>query len=558
MLKKKQVLMVVLLVVGLAISALPTSSVSAGTPKANLMAGAAAVTITPGVVGGVPEYPDESPVYLGGYGSWPEPATYVHDDLYARSLVLSSGGKTIVLVILDIVGIFRPQVELIRDEVEGLYEIDRDYVIVASTHSHASPDTLGLWTLYPPGVNDAYMEYIRERTVECVGDALENMDPARISFASAEVPGVMKNTRDQLPKYAVTYPELEVMKVEAVKKKETIAVMINFAGHPEILGGGNRDVSTDFVQYLIRDVEGELGGVALFFNGALGGMITPDVTAHTYAECERIGSTIGSATIEALEDAEVSRDTSISVEKEVLTIPLENPLFLGGMLMGLLDRPDYDPTIGYLGAFTSEVDVIEIGEAQMITLPGEALPSVGHRLKEAMTGKYNFVIGLGNDELGYLIPQDEWDWTGTWENPETDPDWTGKYEESMSVGPTTAVIVESALMELLSSVVAVGEGSVVVEDPEYSGDATLYIAGVISLKVAGFVYDPAFPWWIYPVPRPEEWKAPWVQWEIVAHVHLKDTDLYLGYNEDGCILIIICEGQVTAWGPTVSFTGEVA
>ena len=204
--KAKISALMVLLVVGLAISVLPAPSVSACTIEGKLMAGAAAVTITPGVVGGVPEYPDGSPVYLGGYGSWPEPATYVHDDLYARSLVLSSGRKTIVLVVLDIVGLFWPQVELIRDDVEGLYGIDRDYVIVATTHSHASPDTLGLWTYFPPGVNDAYLEYVRERTVECVGDALENMDPARISFASAEVPGVMKNARDQQEKYAVTYP----------------------------------------------------------------------------------------------------------------------------------------------------------------------------------------------------------------------------------------------------------------------------------------------------------------------------------------------------------------
>jgi len=227
----------------------------------------------------------------------------------------------------------------------------------------------------------------------------------------------------------------------------------------------------------------------------------------------------------------------------------------------LLDRPDYDPTIGYLGAITSEVDVIKIGKAQMITLPGEALPSIGHRLKEAMTGKYNFVIGMGNDELGYIIPQDEWDWTGTWEDPWTNPDWTGKYEESMSVGPTTAIIVESTVMEMLSSVVAIGEGSVVVEDPEYSGDATLYIAGMISLKVAGFVYDPAAPWWMYPVPRPEEWKAPWVQWKILIHaiviVSGQRIDYYLGCNEDGYIVIKISKGQVTASGPAVSFTGVV-
>lgn len=554
-------LFVTLFIVGFAIGGAPIGTTSA--IWGQLMAGAAAVPITPGEVGKVPVYPDGSPVFLGGYGSWPEPATLNHDELYARCLVLSYHGKTIVLVVLDTVGLFWPQVEMIRDEVEG-FGIDRDYVIVATTHSHASPDTLGLWTYYPPGVNDAYMDYVRAQTSTCVEAALENMQRARLKFASGEVPGIMRNTRDQAEKYAVTYPELEVMEVERLSGG-TIATMINFAGHPEVLGGDNREISRDFVHYLIEDVEGELGGIALFFNGALGGMVTPDIDGvfdgkstpglpsnHTYQMCKEIGSRLAAATIEVLEDAQVSSDKRIDVDKEIMTIPLENPMFYGGLLMELFDRPDYDPAAGYLGTLTTEVDVIKIGMSQMITLPGEALPSMGHRLKEAMAGKYNFVIGLGNDELGYIIPEEEWDWTGTW----IDADWSGKYEESVSVGPETAIIVESTLMKMLSKVVAEGEGSVVIEDAEYSGSAKLYIAGVISLKVDGFVYNPGVPWW-YVVPRPESWTVPWVQWGILLCWRWRGVEFYLGYNENGYIMIEIDEGQVQAWGPEVSFSGFI-
>jgi hypothetical protein len=41
-----------------------------------LLAGAAKAPITPGQIGGTSIYPDESPVFLAGYGGWPEPATY--------------------------------------------------------------------------------------------------------------------------------------------------------------------------------------------------------------------------------------------------------------------------------------------------------------------------------------------------------------------------------------------------------------------------------------------------------------------------------------------------
>jgi len=572
--KAKIYALTVLFVVGLAISTLPASGMSAGTIKRKLMAGAYALTITPPTVNGLPVYPDGSPVFLAGFGDpGSRPSTGVHDDIYARSLVLNDGEKTIVFVALDLIGYFIDQVEWVRTEVENEFGIEGDNVIVASTHTHAGPDTLGLWN-WPMGVNWPYMYYIRTRIVECIDNALQNMQTARIKFASTSVPGLMKNSRDQLPKYAVTYPELEVMKVEDIRGG-TIAVMINFAGHPEVTWGINQLISSDYVGYLRDYVEEELGGVAIFFNGALGGMVTPDVDGvfdgietpgyedqHTFGMAEEIGSRLASATIKALEDAKISSKIEINVEKEIITIPLENPAFYGGILYGILERPDpwyeFPPGGVDMGIMRTEVNVVQIGEAQMITMPGEVLPSIGHRLKRSMTGRYNFQIGLGNDELGYIIPEEEWDWTGNW-TMETG-EWDGKYEESMSVGPTTAIAMENTLTKMLSKVVAEGEGSVVVEDPEYSGPATLYIAGVISLKVVGWV--PLYPWSMYPPPRPEEWKAPWVQWDIILHAILivsgRRIECYLGYNGKlGYILIKISEGQVRASGPAVSFTGTV-
>jgi len=571
--KAKISALMVLLVVGLTISVLPAPSVSASTTKVELMAGASYLTITPTGTTVLPPpyppipaiaYPNGYPVFLAGFGSFGErPCLGIHDDIYARCLVLNDGEKTIVFVALDLIGYYIDQVDWVRTQVENQFGVEGDNVIIASTHTHSGPDTLGLWN-YPPGVNWPYMYYIRERIVETIGNALQNMQKARIKFASTTAPGLMKNSRDQLPKYAVTYPDVELMKVENTAGG-TIATMINFAGHPEVMWGDNLLMTSDYVGYLREYVEEALGGVAVFFNGACGGMVTPDVDEHTFEEAERIGKTLADATVKALKDAKFSREIGINVEKEIITIPLENPAFFGGLMYGILERPypwyeDGELGVG-MGIMRTEVDVMQIGKAQMITMPGEVLPSIGHRLKRSMTGKYNFVIGLGNDELGYIIPEEEWDWTGWWEMPSGEfPYFEGKYEESMSVGPTTAIEMESTLTKMLSKVVAEGEGSVVVEDPEYSGPATLYIAGVISLKVVG--WEPLFPWWAYPPPRPEAWKAPWVQWDIILHaiviVSGQRTEYYLGYNTElGYILIKIYKGQVTASGPAVSFTGVV-
>ncbi|UCD02389.1 MAG: neutral/alkaline non-lysosomal ceramidase N-terminal domain-containing protein [Promethearchaeota archaeon] len=446
MVKTKFKVSMLLLVVGLVFIFFPIGAMAYRRPQWRLMAGAYSLPITPMTTAeGIPIHPDGSQVYLAGFGSFgSRPASSVHDDIYARCLILDYDSTTIVFVQLDLIGFMIDQVDFVREEVENLYGIEADNVIIACTHTHSGPDTLGLWNSWDPapGVNWPYMNYIRDQIIECIGNAYINMEKASIRFASTSVPGLMKNSRDP----GRVYPDLEVMKVDDTRG-ETIATMINYAGHPEVLWSNNLELTSDYVGYLCDKVEEELGGVAVFMNGALGGMITPDTDEHTFDKAEEIGHTLADATVRALGSRRSyawgifipSWKKTFNVEKQTFEVPLENIDFFYAMMGGILYRsyPWYKFPYGEFpfGTITTEVNVITIGKAQMITMPGEVLPSIGYRLKEAMTGKYNWQIGLGNDELGYIIPADEWD-----------PD---EYEESMSVGVQTGIAMEAILMNML-------------------------------------------------------------------------------------------------------------
>ena len=426
----------VLLVVGLIIAVFPVGAMAASESKRKLMVGAYALPITPITDEfGVPRNPDGSQVFLAGFGRpASRPAIAVHDDVYVRCLIINYDGTSIVFVALDLIGYGIDQVDAVREEVQDEYGLEADNVIIACTHTHSGPDTLGLWTGTIPGVNWPYMEYVGAQIVECIGQAYQNMEKARIRFASTSVPGLMKNSRDP----GRVYPDLEVMKVED-RRGDTIATMINYAGHPEVLVTENLEITSDYVGYLRDKVEEKLGGVAIFFNGALGGMITPDVEERTFVKAKEIGYILADATVGALAGAKKALPKmAFNLEKQNFTVPLENELFYFGILGGVLSRPApwYEFEIyPDLGNIKTEVNVITIGKAQMITMPGEVLPSIGYRLREAMTGKYKFQIGLGNDELGYIIPADEWDDT--------------QYEESMSIGVQTGIAMEAILMEML-------------------------------------------------------------------------------------------------------------
>jgi hypothetical protein len=49
------------------------------------------------------------------------------------------------------------------------------------------------------------------------------------------------------------------------------------------------------------------------------------------------------------------------------------------------------------------VNLVNLGNAQILTIPGEALPNIGFYLKRKMKGRHNLLFGLTNDAFGYIL-----------------------------------------------------------------------------------------------------------------------------------------------------------
>jgi hypothetical protein len=62
-----------------------------------------------------------------------------------------------------------------------------------------------------------------------------------------------------------------------------------------------------------------------------------------------------------------------------------------------------------------------------------------------MPGEYKFLLGLGNDEIGYILPKSQWDA----EPPYTYGRDSNPYGEIVSPGPETGPIYYRAVTELL-------------------------------------------------------------------------------------------------------------
>jgi hypothetical protein len=374
----------------------------------------------------------DRPVFLAGFGN-NRRAVSVHDDLYACALALSDGQNTIVLCALDLIGFFRP------DVYEVIQNIKRPDVkiVIASTHTHHGPDTMGLWGPDDKtrGVDAAWMSATKEKISATILNALAALKPAAVKWTSVHVPGLAKNARNP----EVVDDELTVFQFINTDHRPLVTG-VNFPCHPEVLWEHNPHITSDYVGCLRDEIEKQTGAPCIFFSGALGGMLTPDVKDHSFEEAEFMGKKLAGEGIKALEQVTSEQPPVISLHKKEITLKLTNPLYRIAFWRKLM------PDVRQRGRVTSEVNLVKIGGLWLATVPGEMLPKLGLALKSQLReagASVAGVIGLANDELGYILPAEDFKYP--W-----NPFRPGKhYEETNSISKEIGPKVMAGLKEIL-------------------------------------------------------------------------------------------------------------
>lgn len=389
--------------------------------------------ITPGL---------DKPVYLAGFGQNRRAET-IHDELTSRAMALQDENQTLVLCALDLIGFFRRDVlEVIQRVLQtpGVCETPGVSILLASLHPHHGPDTMGLWgpDMSHSGVDPEYMDWLKDKTGATVLATLNNMKPASgMKATSVHVPGLAKNARNP----EIVDDELVLLQFLNTDNYPLITVF-SFPCHPEVLWEHNPHITADYVGALRREVEAATGAPGIFFAGALGGMMTPDVKDHSFEEAEFMGKRLAEEGLKALEGAAISHPPSaISIQKKEVSVKLTNILFKFAFARKLL--PDARDK---RGCITTEVNLLKIGPLWFATIPGELLPKLGMKLKAEMRkagAEVAGIISLANDELGYILPKEEFRYP-------LNPLKPGKhYEETMSIGKEMGPTVMQAVRELL-------------------------------------------------------------------------------------------------------------
>jgi hypothetical protein len=403
----------------------PARRLNASVPG-QLEAGAAVVDLTP-----------TETVWVAGFGRL-KASEGVRDPITARALALRVESVTAVVVAVDLIGLHNNQVEEIRSRVRSLPS--GDTILVAATHSHASPDTLGFWGLPPfvSGIDDDYLDTVLSGIAQAIEDAVAALTPVTVRWGHREAAekGISRNLRSERIDRRLT-----ALAFDRKDGGAPLATLVHFAAHPEVLGPDNTHVSSDFPAALRATVEtGRPGGVAIFINGAIGALVTTDEHNHTDAEVDRIGNTLGELALDALSDAQELpvEEIELACSRRPLHMPVSNWRYHLADFFGIFGGRPFDD-----GYTPSEVMVIRFGSAVLVTSPGEIEPRLGDQLLEHVELEPQLLVGLGNDELGYLIHEDEWE------------DERYSYEQTVSPGPLAAILVRRTAEAALRDVGAI-------------------------------------------------------------------------------------------------------
>jgi hypothetical protein len=341
----------------------------------------------------------------GGIGT-PKKTTEKKGELFVRVLVLEKGATRIAIVSVDNLGWPAALGDRSRTLIKG---IKPENILIGATHTHSAPDAYG----FPDqnGKSNADLEYLDwcvKQIAEAVNEATNKLQPASLKIAVGEAQGKIAYNYYAPELYDPRCGVIQAIATSGNDKGNVISTLVNYAVHPEVLGSERGILSPDLCGPMYERIESKAGGVAIFMNGAQGGMVTADVRRHngreanTWEECVRIGSLLADEALRIVKDAKAQEDPVLACFSRKITFPVDAEI-----LRYILINSPIRMATGNADSISTRLNYLHIGTAKVLTIPGEALPNIGYYLKRKLAAEHGFLFGLTNDAFGYILTKED-------------------------------------------------------------------------------------------------------------------------------------------------------
>lgn len=370
----------------------------AESPKEGLWAGAAKVKITP-----------EVPIPMSGYGGREDPFKGVHDDIFARVVVVSDGKKKAAIISTELVGISHSFWEECTGLISKETGIPQEYILLAAVHNHNGP----VLNVYNEGLTpdiSAYIKGLQMKLAEAVKDAISKLSPVSIGAGKGECKmNINRRAQDGrggiilgLNPYGPCDHEVGVIRINDASGVP-IAVLVDWPCHAVVLGPKNYYITGDWPGAASGFIEKEFGGaVAPIIVGASGDInplygphIDFEVTNSYAFGKDAIGKDLAKETRRVAENITTSVNGKINAIQRVIYLPAKER-------NGKTQQPESIKN----DSLKVRLSALKIGNIVLAGVSGEVFNQISVKMRAQSPYTNTFMVTHCNGSSGYLVTDD--------------------------------------------------------------------------------------------------------------------------------------------------------
>lgn len=360
---------------------------------------------------------------MAGFAARRALATGAHDALTVRALAIDD----IVLLVADVIGLDRA----LCQRVGRATGLGPTQLLLAASHTHGGPPSMPERLSQDP--DRAFMERLEQACILAVTTARATRGPATLHLACAQEPDFARNRRHEDGAVDRIIPVLRADRPDG----SPLALFVVCACHPVVLGANNLLWTADYPHFMRQALERDLAGaVVICATGFAGDVNTGHSAAaslntqaqsdRTFARAQAMGEALAAAVMQAdlrpVAGSAWGAAQELSLDFERLSDdPIETAQLYRRQARcaaadqaHLLDiwarwsetRPLAPPP------HRVDVQVLALGTARFIGLPGEIFAQVALDLRASLPDQTLFLIGYAGDNPGYIAPAAEYAFGG--------------------------------------------------------------------------------------------------------------------------------------------------
>ena len=397
----------------LVITSVPARAQNPGNSSSGWKAGVSKVVITP-----------KRAMPMAGFASRTHNSEGVLHDLWAKALILEdSAGKRAVLISSDLLGFPKVLSDRIRDKLKTKFGLNRDQILLNSSHTHSAPVLGGALTdIYILNKEqleliEHYTRILEDQIVNMVGESIKDMEPADL-FIQNGVTRFQVNRRNNNAALLTQLSELqgpndyEVPVIKVLNSKGDIkSIAFGYACHPTVLNG--YDFSGDYPGFTQIELEKtHPGAMALFFQGA--GADQNPLPRNTVPLARQYGKELAAAVERVLEEDMKKIPSKLVTTYSELILPLDNlPTEAELTKISTTSELPYqkrwaERTLSVLKAGEKMIDsypypiqLWTLGNHPLVSFGGELVVGYAINVKQ-MLGPDAIIFGYSNDVMNYI------------------------------------------------------------------------------------------------------------------------------------------------------------